>query len=166
VSVGRYSYVSNNAGLEDVEIGSFCSIGPRVLNHLGNHPSRTFVSTSPVFYTPHAPVPSFATEETFPGYGEKVKIGHDVWIGAEVLLMDGVTVGNGAIVAARSVVTHDIPPYAIVGGIPARLIRYRFDEKTIQRLEAFKWWDKDIEWIKSNVDGFQDIARFAEVIGG
>lgn len=164
VSVGRYSYISGHAELNNVEVGSFCSIGPKLINHLGNHPSRTFVSTSPVFYMPDAPIPSFATVETFPSYGGKVKIGNDVWIGSEVLLMDGVTIGNGAIVAARSVVSRDVPPYAIVGGVPAKLIRYRFDEETIQQLEAFQWWDKEIEWIKSNVDAFQDVARFAKVI--
>jgi len=164
VSVGRYSYISGHAELNNVEIGSFCSIGSSLMNHLGNHPSRTFVSTSPVFYMPNAPVPSFSEKETFPSYGGKVKIGNDVWIGQEVLLMDGVTIGNGAIVAARSVVSRDVPPYAIVGGVPARLIRYRFDEETIQQLESFQWWDKEIEWIKSNVDAFQEINRFMKIM--
>ncbi len=164
VSVGRYSYISGHAELNNVEFGSFCSIGSRLMNHLGNHPSRTFVSTSPVFYMPNAPVPSFSEKETFPSYGGKVKIGNDVWIGQEVLLMDGVTIGNGAIVAARSVVSRDVPPYAIVGGVPAKLIRYRFDEETIQQLGSFQWWDKEIEWIKSNVDAFQEISRFIEIM--
>lgn len=164
VSMGRYSYVSRNVSLTRVEIGNFCSIGPGVLNHLGNHPSRTFVSTSPVFYMPEAPIPSFTEKEMFSSYGEKVTIGHDVWVGAETLLMDGVNIGNGAIIAARSVVTHDVPPYSIVGGVPARHIRYRFDDKTIQRLEFFQWWNKDLEWIKSNIEMFQDIERFNEVM--
>lgn len=164
VSVGRYSYIANHVELNNVEIGSFCSLGPKVLNHLGNHPARTFVSTSPAFYMPEAPIPSFATIETFSSYGGKVKIGHDVWIGAEVLLMDGITIGNGAIVAARSVVSRDVPPYAIVGGVPARLIRFRFDEKIIQQLETFQWWNRDIEWIKDNVNNFQDISRFVEIM--
>jgi acetyltransferase-like isoleucine patch superfamily enzyme len=160
VSVGRYSYIAGHAELNNVEIGSFCSIGPRLINHLGNHPSRTFVSTSPVFYMPHAPVPSFSEKETFPSYGGKVKIGNDVWIGQEVLLMDGVTIGNGAIVAARSVVSRDVPPYAIVGGVPAKLIRFRFEDDIIQQLESFQWWNMKIEWIKSNVNNFQDIRKF------
>lgn len=164
VSVGRYSYISNHAELHAVEIGCFCSIGPRTLNHLGNHPSREFVSTSPAFYMPDAPIPSFTPTETFSSYGGKVKIGNDVWIGAEALLMDGITIGNGAIVAARSVVTHDVPPYAIVGGIPARLIRFRFDEETIQQLESFQWWNKETEWLKANLDGFQNIGKFAEIM--
>jgi acetyltransferase-like isoleucine patch superfamily enzyme len=116
VVLGRYSYVADGSRLENVEIGSFSSIGPKVLNHLGNHPTRRFVSTSPVFYSPDSPVPSFVEEETFPGYGGTVVIGNDVWIGAEVILMDGVKIGNGAVIAARAVVTRDVPPYAIVGG--------------------------------------------------
>jgi acetyltransferase-like isoleucine patch superfamily enzyme len=165
VSVGRYSYIANQTHLNNVEIGSFCSISQRVMNHLGNHPTRTFVSTHPAFYALNSPTPTFADKETFSDYGEKVTIGHDVWIGSEVLLMDGIKIGNGAIVAARSVVTHDVPPYAIIGGIPARLIRYRFDEKTIQRLEDFQWWNKGLDWMKSNVDSFQDISIFARLMG-
>lgn len=163
-SVGRYSYISSHAELTNVDIGSFCSIGPKTLNHLGNHPSRTFVSTSPAFYMSKAPIPSFTPIETFTTYGGKVKIGHDVWIGAEVMLMDGITIGNGAIVAARSVVSRDVPPYAIVGGVPARLIRFRFDEKIIQQLESFQWWNREMEWIKSNVNNFQDISKFVEIM--
>lgn len=165
VMLGRYSYISTGSYLENVEVGNFSSIGPGVCNHLGNHPTRRFVSTCPAFYSPTSPVPSFVDHETFPGYGGKVMIGHDVWIGSGVLLMDGITVGNGAIIAARAVVTRDVPPYAIVGGVPARLIRFRFDEQTIQDLESFKWWEKDTAWIRSNVDIFQDIAKFSQAVG-
>lgn len=160
VLLGRYSYVASGTRLENAEIGGFCSIGPGVLNHLGNHPTRRFVSTSPVFYSPDSPIPSFVEEETFKGYGGTVVIGHDVWIGAEAILMDGVKVGNGAVIAARAVVTRDVPPYAIVGGLPARIIRFRFDDPTIQRLETFQWWNRPIDWIRENVSLFQDIDQF------
>lgn len=166
VDVARYSYVANRVSLTDVQVGSFCSIGPGTQNHLGNHPTRAFVSTSPVFYSPDAPIPSFVETETFPAYGGRVIIGHDVWIGAEAVIMDGVTIGDGAVIAARSVVTRDVPPYAIVGGLPARLIRFRFDEETIESLKSFKWWDKDLTWIQSNAARFQNIEQFKSLIKG
>ena len=117
VSLGLYSYIASGASLVEISIGKFCSIGLGVKNHLGNHPTRTFVSTHPAFYSPNAPTGAFVDETHFEGYGQNVNIGNDVWIGAESLLMDGITIGNRAIVAARSVVTKDVPPYAIAGGL-------------------------------------------------
>ena len=77
-----------------------------------------------------------------------IVIGNDVWIGYEAVIMAGVHIGNGAIIAARAVVTKDIPPYTIVGGVPARLIRKRFDEEVIRELETLKWWDWSAEKIQ------------------
>ena len=164
VSLGLYSYIAKDTSLVDISIGKFCSIGPGVKNHLGNHPTRTFVSTHPAFYSPNAPTGAFVDEMLFEGYGQNVNIGNDVWIGAESLLMDGITIGNGAIVAARSVVTKDVPPYAIVGGSPAKLIRYRFDEETIELLQESQWWDRDLAWIKDNIHLFHDVQQFAKAI--
>jgi len=76
--------------------------------------------------------------------------------------MDGITIENGAIVAAGAVVTKDIPPYAVVGGVPARIIRYRFPEKTIAKLLEFRWWDKDISWIKRNYKDLHNIDVFSK----
>ena len=95
---------------------------------------------------------------------KNVSIQNDVWIGAGALLMDGVTIGNGAIVAARSVVTKDVPPYAIVGGTPAKLIRYRFDEDEIEFLEELQWWNKDLSWIEKHVGLFHDVQKFMKAI--
>ena len=77
-----------------------------------------------------------------------IVIGNDVWIGYEALIMAGVHIGNGAIIAARAVVTKDVPPYTIVGGVPAKPIRKRFTDDTIQKMEALKWWDWSYEKIK------------------
>lgn len=160
VEMGRFSYVADHVNLTNVKIGRFCSIGPNLINHLGNHPTRTFVSTHPAFYSPDAPTETFVDSELFQGYGGPVSIGHDVWIGADVLMMDGVSIGTGAVVAARSVVTKDVPPYAIVGGSPAKLIRYRFGEEEIKKLIASAWWDRDIEWIRERVSLFENVAKF------
>jgi acetyltransferase-like isoleucine patch superfamily enzyme len=86
-------------------------------------------------------------------------IGHDVWIGAKAILKTGVTIGNGAIVAAGAVVTSDVAPYSIVGGIPAKLIRYRFEPHEIAKLQAMNWWDKDLQWLIANKDNFTDIHK-------
>lgn len=82
-------------------------------------------------------------------------IGNDVWIGYEAVILSGVTIGDGAIVGARAVVTKDVPPYTIVGGVPARSIRRRFDEETIKKLEALRWWDWDEERIKRSIPAIQ-----------
>ena len=86
---------------------------------------------------------------------KEIYIGNDVWVGTRVLIMGGVTIGNGAVVAAGAVVTKDVPPYAIVGGVPARVIKYRFPEDVIQKLEASKWWTLDDDTLKQNIHLFQ-----------
>ena len=84
-----------------------------------------------------------------------IVIGNDVWIGYEAVILSGVTVGDGAIIGTRAVVTKDVPPYTIVGGVPARPIRRRFDDKAIERLEALRWWNWDFEKIKRNLPAIQ-----------
>ena len=84
-----------------------------------------------------------------------IVIGNDVWIGYEAVILSEVTVGDGAIIGARAVVTKDVPPYAIVGGIPARYIRRRFDEKTVTKLMELKWWEWSDEKIKENLSAIQ-----------
>lgn len=162
-TIDSYSYISYNSNLSNVKIGKFCSISSNVCNRLGNHPTRTFVSTHPVFYSTQCQCgTSFVNENFYQEYGGDVTIGNDVWIGRHVLIMDGVTIHSGAIVGAGAVVTKDVPPYAIVGGIPARLIRHRFNPKTVAALLRFSWWDRDITWIKENYKKFHDIEMFSK----
>jgi len=137
--VGPFSYIGYRSNFTFTEIGSFCSIGPEVICGLGKHPVD-FVSTYPGFYSKE-PTGSvwFGAHHEFKEQNKTV-IGSDVWIGARAVIIGGVTIGTGAIVAAGSVVTKDVPPYAIVGGVPAKIIRFRFNEMMIQQLLNSKWW--------------------------
>ena len=85
---------------------------------------------------------------------ETTTVGNDVWIGCNVVVLPGVTIGDGAVVAAGSIVTKDVPPYAIVAGSPARVLRYRWDEKTVERVAALRWWDWDDHKIKQSLELF------------
>lgn len=93
-------------------------------------------------------------------------IGNDVWIGYEAVIMPGVHIGDGAIIGTRAVVTKDVPPYAIMGGVPARIIKYRFDDPAIQMLLKIKWWDWDIQKVKTNLSIIRqvDLQRLKELV--
>jgi acetyltransferase-like isoleucine patch superfamily enzyme len=143
VKMGRFTYVARDSVLNDVDIGRFCSIGPRCLIGSGDHPV-TWVATSPVFYSQLDQAGrSLVGEWLAPeGFAERrrINIGHDVWLGAHVFVRDGVNIGNGAIVAAGAVVTKDVPAFALVGGVPARIIRFRFSPEVIEEMQSIAWW--------------------------
>lgn len=162
VKIGDYSYISHNCEISRCEIGKFTSIGPLVKIGLGQHPLN-FVSTHPAFYSLNKPFPTFANESNFSEY-EKVEIGNDVWIGTRVIINDGVRIGDGAVIAAGAIVTKDVEPYCIVGGIPAKILKYRFDENTINKLLEIKWWEFDINWLKKNYKVFQAKEKLFNII--
>lgn len=140
VSVDDYSYIGGDSRLSNVSIGKFCSLGPELRIGLGRHPLR-LKSTFPGFYTSggyYGVKQEYKNDE--PAY-ERIIIGHDVWIGARAMILDGVTVGTGAVIAAGAVVTKDVPPYAIVGGVPAKIISFRFSEDEIEKLLKSEWWN-------------------------
>lgn len=163
--VGSYSYVYDNTSINNVEIGKFCSIGANCTVRLGIHPSKGYVSSHPIFYSTKKQVGVTFSDADYFIEEKPIKIGNDVWIGANSTIMDGVTIGDGAIVAAGAVVTKDVPPYAIYGGVPAKLIRYKFDEKTIDFLLKFQWWNKEEEWLKEHFKEFHDVDKFREIYG-
>jgi chloramphenicol O-acetyltransferase type B len=139
-TLGAYSYIAEGANASRVNVGRFCSIGPSFKTGFGNHPTN-FVSTHPVFYSTRKQGGiTFAEKSSF-DEDQTTYIGHDVWIGANTFVKDGVSIGHGAIVAAGSVVTRDVTPFAIVGGVPARCIRSRFSEDQVEKLLELKWWD-------------------------
>ena len=164
IVVGDYTYYDDPAGPEAFEqnvlyhfdfvgdrlvIGRFCSIGAGtkfVMNGGNHHTSWMTTYPFPIFgHGWEAAMPA-----SWPNKGDTV-VGNDVWFGHDALVMPGVTIGDGAIVATRAVVTRDVPPYAIVGGNPATVLRHRFDEATIARQLAVRWWDCDAAKLTRNV---------------
>lgn len=161
VKYGDFSYNSIRVSMMNCSIGRFCSIAGGVYIGSGKHPVNKYVSTHPIFYSPNKQCGISLTEgkSYFDEMGY-VTIGNDVWIGLNCIIADDVKIGNGVIIAANSFVNKDIPDYAIVAGSPAKIIKYRFEEDEIQFLLKFKWWDKDIEWLKDNFKMLHDIKTF------
>lgn len=163
--MGYGSYIGENCRIS-AKIGRFSSIASEVKTLSGTHPSSTFVSTCPAFYSlQKVNGLAFTSTQKFEEYKKvdedyDVIIGNDVWIGVGVSILGGITIGDGAIIAANATVTKDVKPYTIVGGIPAKKISQRFTESKIEYLLKFKWWNKNIEWIKENAEKFVDIDVF------
>lgn len=163
VIIGDYSYV--NSSINNATIGKFCSIAQFCQIGIGKHPSKNFVSTFPAFYSKNNTgcKISFSNENVFDEF-ERIEIGNDVWIGTDSIILDGVKIGDGAIIGAGAVVTKDVDDYAIVGGVPAKLIRYRFSRDQVDFLKQIRWWDKDINWIKNHQESFRNIDEFTKYL--
>lgn len=162
-SVGRFSYVANDTCLVNCSIGRYTSIGAHVCVAEGNHPTGRR-STHPVFFSSN-PVTgnSYVDVDSYPshryikdeqGRDRLVVIGNDVWIGTGAILLEGINIGDGSIIAAGAVVNRDVKPYEVVGGVPVRTIRMRFKQEIIEQLENDKWWTHDDEWISEHIAGF------------
>lgn len=163
VSIGDFSYVSAGCWLDFTHVGKFCSLGAQVMSGCGEHPLN-FISTNPVFFSTFTQSGiTFAQKDSFEER-KCITIGHDVWIGARAFIKDGIKIGNGAVIAAGAVVVKDVPDYAIVGGVPAKIIRYRFSPETIEQLLKIEWWNWSIERLREAQSYFvtEDIQSFIE----
>jgi acetyltransferase-like isoleucine patch superfamily enzyme len=168
--IGRGSYIGPNGHFSKVKIGRYCSFGENIKIITGTHPSKNFVSTHPAFFSlakqagfTYVVKPLFKDSLNIPGLPDvTVEIGNDVWISDDVSIIGGIKIGDGAIIGAKALVTKDVEPYAIVGGVPARKIRNRFDDNEIAFLLNFKWWNKDEKWISENAYKFSDIKNFVK----
>ena len=159
--VGSYTYLFGGNDIYNCSIGKFNSIATGVRINPVQHPMRE-----------RAAAHHFTYRAAHYGLGENdeeliawrknltVTTGHDVWIGHNAIIMGGVHLGNGAVVAAGAVVTHDVAPYEIVAGVPARHIGWRYDEATIAAMEEIAWWDWDHETLKARLKDFNDVAQF------
>lgn len=146
--IDSYTYIGRNCIVQNARIGKFCSIANDVFIGLGNHPTE-LVSTSPLFYRTRNTLKIKLVDEDykFDEY-HPITIGNDVWIGTRAIIMDGINIGNGAIIASNSVITKDVPPYAIVAGVPAKIIKFRFNEEKIEELQKLEWWHMSLVEIK------------------
>ena len=161
--IGLGTYIGWNSILFNCKIGRFCSIAPKVEVIYGRHPINNFISTHPSFFSLKKQAGfTFTNEQLYVEHklvDDKfsVIIGNDVWIGYGASILEGVTIGDGAIVGARSLVTKDLEPYSINVGIPAKKIGYRFEKEIINKLLENKWWEKDFDWIKTNYNKLNSI---------
>lgn len=176
VDIGAFSYFGARSIFANVSVGRYCSIAEGVQVGMTQHPAG-WLTTSPMSYVPdfmnfesHFADADLAWRRELPQLDYDLRpattIGNDVWIGGEAYIRDGVTIGDGAIIGTRSVVTRDVPPYAIVAGSPARILRYRFPDALVDRLRAVAWWRYNIldfgNFDASNPEGC--VAQLEEAI--
>lgn len=167
VSVGRFSYTGANTVLKTAEIGNFCSLSWNI-SATGNRHDYRKLTAHPV-----AQLSSFGiAEEDEPHENRKIVIGNDVWIGANACIMPGVKIGDGSVIGAGAIVTKDVPPFAVVAGNPARILKYRFSDAQITDLMDIKWWDWSEEKLRENIELFkiqidnEIIRKLLEISGG
>ena len=168
-NIGRNSYIADDPWIvcPETSIGKYCSIARGVaigtsqnpLNRISTHCFTYHKMKDDYFGEIQVPDASLVSYKTT----RPVTIQNDVWIGRNAIIMDGVTIGTGAVVGSAAVVTKDVPPYAVVGGVPARIIRYRFDENTRKRLVESRWWDYPEDFIATSLR-FDDIEQCLSVL--
>lgn len=163
--IGRHTYIGANTDVENAMIGNFCSIADHCRIGMASH-TLDKLSTSPIFTQKinGCRVCWCVAEDCTPLKNERAFIGNDVWIGSHVLVNGGVHIGNGAVIGAGAVVVKDIPPYAIAVGVPARVVRFRFEEPIITKLNDINWWDRSDEELKRDIRYFQSSENIISII--
>lgn len=158
--IGPYCEITAN-------IGRFTSIAPYVKTNSGLHPyTYPYATTCPMFFSIRKQNGyTFADKMMFNEFAEAPEIGNDCWIGENVFIAGGIKISDGAVALAGSVITKDVPPYAIVGGVPAKVLKYRYDEETIKFLLDCQWWNLDIQWLKHNWELFTNIEMLKTHFG-
>lgn len=169
--IGEGTYVGRNNELASTKIGKYCCLASHIIVVNATHPIKDYVSFHPAFYSTRMQAGfTFVNETIFQEFntvdGYSCIIGNDVWIGENVTIISGVKIGDGAMVAAGSVVTKDVEPYSIVGGVPAKIIRKRFDDCDINFLLRFQWWNRDYIWLQDNFHLFNDVSSLRNKYDG
>lgn len=149
-TIGSYSYTGMNTVIKHASIGKFCSISWNVSISGGGH-NYHYMTPHPFIHLPSFGVTDNKTELEI----EEITIGNDVWIGMNSCILQGVSIGDGAVIGAGSVVTKDVPPYAIVAGNPARILKYRFTDDMIAKLLDLQWWNFSKDILRDNIVYFQ-----------
>jgi len=159
LELNDFSFINTNSRINFTKIGKFCSIGPNLVCGGGIHPTNG-ISTAPMFYANNLSNGYTLCKNDKIEQTKLINIGNDVWIGSNVTILDGVNIGDGAIIAAGAVVTKNIPDYAIYGGVPAKLIRKRFNDSQIRKLRKIKWWNFDERRLIEIERNFFDVDSF------
>lgn len=160
-SIGKYTRINPGCKLANTSVGNFTAIGRGSSIGLGQHPTN-YISTQNIFYLKNKMTNRWVNAINFKS--KPIIIGSDVWIGVEAMVLDGVTIGDGAVIGARAVVTKDVAPFAIVVGMPARIVRYRFDQDLIDRLLEIKWWNLPEYEIDQKIDLFRKEGLTLEIL--
>lgn len=147
-TIGFATYINQNGTIKKSNIGKFCCISWNVTIYAGDNHNFNAASMYTTYHWKH--VFGSSIESNSKEVEKKTKIGNDVWIGNGAIVINGVSVGDGAIIGAGAVVTKDVPPYSVVAGVPAKVIRYRFDPEIIEKLLQVKWWDWPEEILREN----------------
>lgn len=160
-TIGDGTYIAQNSIISKTNIGKFCSIGPNFMCGWGIHPING-ISTNPCFYSTAKQNGFTFSEKNKILERKQINIGNDVFIGMNVTILDGVTIGDGAVIGAGAVVVKDIEPYSVVGGVPAKHIKYRFSKETINELQKIEWWNFNNDKLKDVEQYFFDVDKFIE----
>lgn len=160
VTIGDYSYINRGTIVGSGSIGNYCSIGYNCQIGMFEHPIN-HMSTSPYIYSKRR---SILNLDTWNEIQNPPVIGNDVWIGSNALILQGVTIGNGAVIAGGAVVTKDVPPYTIVGGVPAKVIKKRFNDEQIKFLEKLEWWNLPKEELEKYKNLFEAKEEWVRLI--